>query len=284
MRSILITGATGAFGKICIKHLLTKTVWPRIIIYSRDEWKQAQMRQSLASLDNNDRLRFFIGDVRDRDRLKRAFYDVDAVIHAAALKRIEVGAFDPLEMFKTNVGGATNVIEAAQDTTVKRVVFLSSDKAYQPVSPYGISKLAAECLFITANNITGWHGPKFSVCRYGNIFKSTGSVVPIWQNILSQGEDTVPVTDPECTRFFMWQQEAVDLVMNTLNTMHGGELAIPDLPAYRLGDLAEAMGAKIRITGLPKYEKMHESMDETRCSKDARRMSVDELKKILAND
>jgi UDP-N-acetylglucosamine 4,6-dehydratase len=280
-KSILITGGTGAFGQAFVKHLLTKTLWPRIVIFSRSEYRQYVMQEDLRAYDSNDRLRFFIGDVRDKDRLRYAFSDVDAVVHAAALKRIEVGHYNPLEMIKTNVYGSVNVVEAAQDTDVKRVVFLSSDKAFQPVSPYGTSKLLAESLFIATNNTSGWHGPRFAVCRYGNVWKSTGSVVPIWQSIKDRGGSEVPVTDPECTRFFMYMKEAVALVIHTIDTMRGGEINIPLLPAYRLGDLAQAMDMKMRVTGLPGFEKQHESMDFEKCSANARRMSVPELQEAL---
>lgn len=277
--SILITGGSGAFGTAFVKRLLAiPTPFKRIIVFSRGEFRQFQMSQELP----DERLRFFIGDVRDRDRLRRAFDGVDIVVHAAALKRIEVGAYNPLEMVKTNVDGAINVIEAAQDAGVKRVVALSSDKAFQPVSPYGLSKALAECIFLAANNTTGTDGPKFSICRYGNVWRSTGSVVPIWEKMIKDGAENVPVTDPSCTRFFMRMDEAVNLVIETANNMQGGELAIPTLPAYKLGDLAKAMGAKIRITGLPAHEKLHESMEHGKSSDKARRMTVEELQRELA--
>ena len=273
--SILITGGTGSFGRAFVQKALDNGV-DRICVYSRGEHAQADMRDGMHSLDA-DRVRFFIGDVRDRDRLRRAMAGIDIVIHAAALKRIEVGFYNPVEMVKTNVGGAVNVIEAAMDAGVQKVVALSSDKAFQPVSPYGCSKALAESLFLAANNMTPAYGPCFAVCRYGNVAGSAGSVIPKWRDILKQG-DVVPVTDPDCTRFWMTMDEAVGLVMRTLKEMHGGELAIPDLPAYRLGDLAEAMGAKMEVTGLPSFEKMHESMREGQSSDVARRMSVDELR------
>lgn len=281
MKSILITGGSGAFGNAMTQYLLTETGAERIVVYSRGEYRQFLMSQELAPLNMVDRLRFMIGDVRDRDRLRRAMEGVDVVIHAAALKRIEVGNYNPIEMVKTNVGGAINVIEAAQDARVKKVVALSSDKAFRPVSPYGTSKALAESVFLAANNTTGNYGPKFSVCRYGNVWASTGSVVPIWRGMKARGLDTVPVTDPECTRFFMRMSEAVDLVMNTINSSIVGELAIPRLPAYRLGDLASAMEMNIKVTGLPAWEKLHESMNEELHSDDARRMTVEELKGIL---
>ena len=226
--------------------------------------------------DNDERLRFFIGDVRDRDRLKRAFQGVDMVIHAAALKRIEVGHYNPIEMVKTNVQGAINVIEAAQDMGVKRVVAVSSDKAWQPVSPYGQSKALAEGLFLAANGTVS-ESPPFGVCRYGNVWRSAGSVVPRWTHILCTSSSSVPVTDPDCTRFFMRIDEAVDLVLET----QPGEMKIPTLPAYRLGDLARAMNAKMNITGLPAWEKLHEGMGEGNTSDVARRMTIDELRKAL---
>ena len=238
------------------------------------------MARELGGIDVGKRLRFFIGDVRDRDRLRRAMDGIEVVIHAAALKRIEVGAYNPLEVKKTNIDGAANVIEAATDAGVRRVVALSTDKAFQPISPYGTSKAFAESLFIAANNTRGWNGPLFSVVRYGNVWGSTGSVVPTWRKILEL-HDTVPVTDPECTRFFMTMGQAVELVWKTAMTSVGGEIVIPMLPAYRLGDLAEAMGAKINVIGLPAFEKLHESMGQYDSSDRARRMTIKELQDAL---
>ncbi len=274
--NILITGGTGYFSQAFVKKALPFA--NRICIYSRDEFKQAQMRQSL----NDPKLRFFIGDVRDRDRLKRAMMGVDVVVHAAALKRIEVGNYAPDEMVKTNINGSMNTIDAAFDAKVKKVVFISSDKAWQGVSPYGQSKAIAESLFLNANNIYGEHGPKYSVCRYGNIFNSTGSIYPKWKELIEEDAIEVPVTDPSCTRFFMRIDEAVELVLNTINTMKGGELVIPDwLPAFAVGDLAAAMYVKMKITGLPKWEKLHEGMRDDLTSDTARRMSVEELREAL---
>jgi UDP-N-acetylglucosamine 4,6-dehydratase len=202
---------------------------------------------------------------------------VGLVVHAAALKRIEVGHYNPVEMVKTNVDGAINVIEAAQDAAVKRVVALSTDKAWQPVSPYGYSKAMAEALFLAANGTVAKDGPGFGVCRYGNIWNSNGSVVPRWRAMLAAGAKTVPVTDPNCTRFFMLASEAVDLVLST----QPGEMNIPTLPAYRIGDLAEAMGAEMEVVGLPAWEKRHEGMTDGNTSDVARRMTIDELKEAL---
>lgn len=282
VKSILITGATGAFGTAFCRYLLERTDSERIVLYSRGEYRQFLMRQEMAPLDQDDRLRYMIGDVRDRDRLRRAMHRVEVVVHAAALKRIEVGHYNPVEMIKTNIDGAVNVVEASQDAQVKKVVALSSDKAWQPVSPYGQSKALAESLFLAANNTTGWQGPRFAVCRYGNVWRSTGSVVPVWEGLIRQGAQEVPVTDPDCTRFFMRMAEAIELVMRTIATMKGGEINIPTLPAFRLGDLAAAMDTGMKITGLPKWEKAHEGMDFGNTSDIARRMSVDELRQELA--
>ena len=280
MRSVLITGGSGSLGRAIVRRLLTEDKPERIIVFSRGEHAQADMARECAPLDPDGRLRFFIGDVRERDRLRRAFEGVEVVIHAAALKRIEVGAYNPTEMVRTNVFGAMNVIEAAMDAHVERVVFTSSDKAHQPVSPYGQSKALAESLFLNANNMRGAKGPIFSATRYGNVANSRGSVIPTWRRIL-ETSDTVPVTDPACTRFYMEMSEAVDLVLSTAINMKGGELNIPTLPAYRLGDLAEAMGAKMRITGLPSFEKLNESMSEGNSSDKAERMTVPVLRHRL---
>lgn len=304
MKDVLITGGTGSFGRAMVRRLLETTEptgpeTPRIIVYSRDELKQANMRAEFQG-KGQGRLRFFLGDVRDLPRLRRAFDGVDVVIHAAALKRIEVGAYNPAEMVKTNVLGAMNVIEAAQDTTVTKVIALSSDKAYQPVSPYGCSKAMAEALFLAANNIRGKHGPSYACVRYGNVAGSNGSVIPTWRRIIGpwapaeyilnpsggwiiqRPQREVPVTNPECTRFWMWQSDAVDLVLQTLSTMKGGELVIPELPAYRLGDLAEAMGVGMTIIGLPEHEKLHEGMRDGLTSDKAPRLTVAELRSMLA--
>ena len=279
MSSILVTGATGSFGRAFVKRCLDESLWDRVCVFSRDEHKQAQMRDEL---NNDARLRFFIGDVRDRDRLQWAMKDVDVVVHAAALKRIETGHYNPTEMVKTNVLGAMNVVEAAQATTVEKVVALSSDKAWQPVSAYGQSKALAETIFLSANNTRGANGPIYAVTRYGNVAGSNGSVIPKWRELIERGQD-IEITDPECTRFWMRLDQAVDLVLDTIDTMQGGELAIPTLPAYRLGDLATAMGARqFMAIGLPPWEKLCEGMRDGMTSDRARRMSVEELQQELA--
>ncbi len=274
MKSILITGGSGSFGTAFTKRLLEDNLAERICIFSRGEHHQAEMAKEF---NNNDRLRFFIGDVRDRWRLCRAMEQCDVVVHAAALKRIEVGHYNPIEMVKTNVHGAINVIEAAKDAKVSKVVALSTDKAFQPISPYGQSKAIAESLFRAANGIK----PKFAVVRYGNVWKSAGSVVPKWQSDIARGAESVLVTDLACTRFYMLMREAVEVVLRTVDVMKGGDLVIPDLPAYQLGDLVQAMGVRAEVCGLPKWEKLHESMDEDRSSDNARRLTIEELRAAL---
>lgn len=270
---ILLTGGTGSFGRAFARRMVEAGA--TVCVYSRGEHAQADMREQFDS----ELLRWFIGDVRDRGRLRRAMEGCDVVIHAAALKRIEVGAYCPDEMIRTNVGGAENIIEASVAAGVKRVVMLSTDKAYQPVSPYGQSKALAESLFLSANDI--WAGgPRFSITRYGNVFRSTGSVVPRWEAMIAAGAKTVPVTDPDCTRFFMTMEQAVQLVVDTLRDMPD-KPAIPRLPAYRLGDLAEAMGVGMEVIGLPSWEKRHEGMCDGNTSDVARRMTVDELREAL---
>ena len=231
---------------------------------------------------NNPVLRWFIGDVRDRDQLEHAMEGIETVIHAAALKRIEVGAYHPREMVKTNVLGSQNVIDAAKRQGVRKVLLVSSDKAFEPVSPYGQSKALAESLFLTANNVYPG-GPKYSVVRYGNVWNSTGSIVPTWKGLIAAGAEVVPVTALDCTRFFMRLGEAVDLVLGTLRDMRGGEVNVPDLPAYRIADLVDAFGVGADVRGLRTWEKRHESMDETRRSDMAPRMTADELKEELAH-
>ena len=266
--SILITGGTGSFGNACVQKLLDRG-HTRICIYSRGEHAQAEMRERFG---DDQRLRWFIGDVRDRDRLRWAMMGVDNVIHAAALKRIEVGKYNPIEMVKTNVHGAINIIEAATDAKVKSVVGLSSDKAYQPISAYGQTKALSESLFLVANDT---HWPRFAVTRYGNVAGSRGSVIPLWRRT-----ENPRITDPECTRFWMTMDEAVNLVLGAAGT---DELVIPKLPAFRLGDLAEAMNLTPEVVGLGDHEKKHEGMEDGNTSDTARRMSVDELREALKN-
>ena len=272
--NILITGGTGYFGRAFAAWAESRC--EKVVIYSRDEVKQWSIRQ----VNPSEKLRFMIGDVRDLPRLTRAMYGIDYVVHAAALKRIEVGHYNPDEMVKTNVIGTMNVIDAAIQNNVSRVVTLSSDKAFSPVSTYGCTKALAEQLTLNANNITGQQGPTFAVTRYGNVAGSTGSVIPAWRNQHARGQK-VTITDPECTRFWMSRREAVDLVWATIMGGVRTRLAIPTLPAFRLGDLAEAMGVESTVVGLPAHEKLHESMQEGQSSEFARRMSVEEIKERL---
>lgn len=282
IKSVLVTGGTGSFGKAFVRFLLDQPQIERVVVYSRGEHAQAAQRDALVGVYGLEKVRWMVGDVRDSARLERAFAGCDSVVHAAALKRIETGHYNPDEMVKTNVIGTMNVVEAAHATGVKRVVGLSSDKAYQPISPYGQSKALAESLLLAANNMHGRRGPAFSVLRYGNVTGSQGSVIPTWKQIIKNGGNVIPVSDMECTRFHMTIGEAVMLVWNLLLKMHGGELVIPDwLPAYRVGDLVEVFGVKADIKGLPIWEKKHESMSDTLCSATARRLTVDELKGII---
>jgi len=279
MNSVLITGGTGTLGQALTERLLSTDNTRRICIFSRSEKEQSVMALKYSDV----RLRFFIGDVRDRWRLRRAADGCDVVIHAAALKRIEVGVYNPDEMVKTNVLGSANVIEAARDAGVQRCVLVSTDKAFQPISSYGHSKALGESLFLAGGNSTGPAGPRFSVVRYGNVWGSAGSVGPLWRSIIARGLRP-GVSNPECTRFFMLLSEAVDFVLGAVNGEYPpGMIAVPTwLPAYRLGDLLEAMEiVDYKITGLPWHEKLHEGMCEGLCSKDARRMTIEELRSHL---
>lgn len=272
---ILITGGTGFLGRGLVRSLLLHG-HQRICVYSRGEYAQHVM-QDITFAKDKDRLRFFVGDVRDIGRLERAMNGVHAVIHAAALKRIEVGHYNPDEMVKTNILGTMNVLEAARRAKVGRVVLVSSDKAYQPVSPYGYSKAMAESLVLAANGMS--LGGRHVVCKYGNVSNSTGSVIPRWRELIAAGKP-IQITDPSCTRFWMTIDQAVELVLACLTT--DKDLLIPELPAYTIGDLAEAMGAiNIIVTGLPAHEKLHECMAEGNCSNTVRRMTVDELREAL---
>lgn len=279
--SILITGGAGFFGRAFTRYLLTYSDLDRICIYSRGEHTQAAMRDGL-SPEDRERLRFFIGDVRDKERLTRAMRGCSYVLHAAALKRIEVGNYAPDEVVKTNVLGTLNAVEAAHDAGIERFLFISSDKAWQPVSPYGQSKALAESLVLNANNVFGGYGANYSVVRYGNVWCSAGSVVNRWRALIRQGAKSVPVTDPECTRFCMLPEQAIELVADTLFSDISHNLVVPEyLPAFRLGDLADAMGVAADILGLPSWEKKHEGMRDDLTSDKARRLSIADLLDLL---
>lgn len=283
INSILVTGATGGFGRAFVAHLLANDMAQRICIFSRGEHAQADMR---AQINDDPRCRWMIGDVRDRDRLIRAMRvdhnrGVDLVIHAAALKRVEVGRWNPEEMVKTNIDGAINVVEAARIAGVDRVVALSTDKACESVSAYGHSKAMMESIVLAANETSGAGGPKFSVTRFGNVWASPGSVVPKWADMIRRGAREVPLSSPLATRFYISMQQAIELVIGCAGHMQGGELAIPTLPAYQMSDLVEAFGVEARIVGLPKWEKLHEVMREGEPSRDAERLDVDFLRQAI---
>jgi UDP-N-acetylglucosamine 4,6-dehydratase len=276
MKNILITGGSGYLGHGLVETLLADGA-ERVCIMSRSEWRQAEMR---AAFRDDNRLRFFIGDVRDRERVARAMHGIDTVIHAAALKRVEVGEYNADEMARTNVFGTMNVLYEAEAHEVERFVLVSSDKAYQPVNAYGASKLMAERIVLGGHELRGNRLPRVAVCRYGNVAGSTGSVIPIWRKCLEHGL-RAKVTNPNATRFWMTRFQAVDLVLGTVKKMEGGELMIPDLPAFSVRDLANAMGVDWRFVGMGNSEKMHEAMDDERRSNLVRQMSVEEIKEAL---
>ena len=259
-KSILITGGTGSLGKALTKTILKK--WPnvaRLVIFSRDEQKQFQMAQEFPP-DKYPALRFFIGDVRDGERLKRAFNGVDYVIHAAAMKHVHIAEYNPDECVKTNINGAENVIKASLSCGVERVVALSTDKACAPINLYGATKLTSDKLFIAANNIVGKQNVRFSVVRYGNVMGSNGSVIPFFLGRRKTG--VLPITDPEMTRFNIPIEGGVDMVLHALEQAQGGELYVPKIPSYRITDLAQAIGPECEhpIIGIRPGEKVHEEM------------------------
>ncbi len=259
-KSILITGGTGSFGKKCIKVILDK--YPqieRIIVYSRDELKQFEMAQEFDPLKYKA-MRYFIGDIRDKDRLKRACENVDCIIHAAALKQVPAAEYNPMECIKTNVYGAQNVIDAALDSGVKNVIALSTDKAAAPLNLYGATKLCSDKLFIAANNMSGTRDIKFTVVRYGNVMGSRGSVIPFF--IRKKESGILPITDTNMTRFNISLEDSVSMVLYALENTWGGELFIPKIPSYKITDLAEAIGPNCEQTviGIRQGEKIHEEM------------------------
>lgn len=259
-KSILITGGTGSLGKSLTKHILA--TYPdvrKLIVFSRDEQKQYQMSLEFPNTVY-PQVRFFIGDVRDRERLVRAFKDVDYVIHAAAMKHVHIAEYNPEECVKTNIDGARNVIDACLQTNVERVVALSTDKACAPINLYGATKLASDKLFVAANNIKGWNPIRFSVVRYGNVMGSNGSVIPFFINKRKEG--VLPITDPNMTRFNISLQGGVDMVMHALFHAWGGEIFVPKIPSYSIMDVAEAIGPDCEkpVIGIRPGEKVHEEM------------------------
>ena len=255
-KNILITGGTGSFGKKMTEVLLRETDVAKVIVFSRDELKQSEMQQKFT----DSRMRFFIGDVRDRDRLYRAFDGVDIVLHAAALKQVPAAEYNPLEAVKTNVLGAANVIDAAIDRNVQKVVALSTDKAANPINLYGATKLCSDKLFVAANNYSGAHKTQFSVVRYGNVVGSRGSVIPFFLEMREKG--VLPLTDPKMTRFWLTLEQGVKFVLDSLERMQGGEIFVPKIPSMNIQDLANAIApdCRIEIVGIRPGEKLHEVM------------------------
>ncbi len=256
--SILITGGTGSFGKAFIDYALKHLDPRRLVIYSRDELKQYEAR---AQFGDDPRLRWFIGDVRDEQRLYRALHGIDYVVHAAALKQVDTGEYNPFEFIKTNVLGSQNVVEASIDAGVKRVVALSTDKASSPINLYGATKLTADKIFTLGNAYASNYPTRFSVVRYGNVTGSRGSIIPKWRALAAKGEP-LPITDFRCTRFLITLPQAVQMVVDTFDLMQGGELLVPHIPSHKVVDLAEAIapGARHVDIGLRPGEKLHEEM------------------------
>ena len=264
--SILITGGTGSFGKAFLQQVLETRNPERVVIFSRDELKQYDMRQIWG---DDPRVRFFIGDIRDRDRLRMAMHGVEYVVHAAALKQVDTAEYNPMEYVKTNILGSENVIQASLEAGVKKVVALSTDKASSPVNLYGATKLTADKLFISSNHYAMAGGTRFSVVRYGNVMGSRGSVIPFFRSIAAEGKP-LPITDLRMTRFWITLPQAVEFVMSSFNDMNGGELYVPRIPSMKVTDLAEAVapGTELVEVGIRPGEKLHEEMIS---SEDSRR-------------
>lgn len=261
-RAILLTGGTGSFGHAFVARALAAERPPkRLVVFSRDEMKQWEMSQRFSS-HNHPFLRYFIGDVRDRERLESAMRGIDLVIHAAAMKHVPAAEYNPFECIRTNVIGAENVAQAAINAGVKQVLALSTDKAANPINLYGASKLASDKIFVAANNLAGRDGCRFSVVRYGNVLGSRGSVIPFFRRHIAEGAQTLPITHPEMTRFWITLKQGVDFVLSCLKLMRGGEVFVPKLPSMRIVDLARAMAPELahEVVGIRPGEKLHEVM------------------------
>ncbi|MBC7952776.1 MAG: UDP-N-acetylglucosamine 4,6-dehydratase (inverting) [Rhodospirillaceae bacterium] len=260
-KSILVTGGTGSFGHQFVRTVLERYDVRRLIIFSRDELKQYEMAREFPE-DKYPAIRYFIGDVRDRERLMMAFRGVDIVIHAAALKHVTVAEYNPTECLRTNVWGAENVVWAALNNNVESVIALSTDKAVNPINLYGASKLAAEKVFVAANNLRGSSRTRFAVIRYGNVVGSRGSVVPLYQSMIKQGADHLPITDPRMTRFWITLQQGVDFVLSSYDLAQGGEIFVPKIPSMRMTELATCMAPTLphKVIGIRPGEKLHEAM------------------------
>jgi UDP-N-acetylglucosamine 4,6-dehydratase len=257
-KSILVTGGTGSFGKCFIRTVLQKYQPRRLVVFSRDELKQFEMQQEF----NAPCMRYFLGDVRDAERIRQATRGVDFVVHAAALKQVPAAEYNPMECIKTNVHGAENVIKAAIDNEVERVIALSTDKAANPINLYGASKLASDKLFVAANNIAGGHRTRFAVVRYGNVLGSRGSVVPFFRRLQQNGAAELPITDARMTRFWITLEQGVEFVLQSFARMQGGETFVPKIPSSNIIDLAHAIAPKMphKIVGIRPGEKLHEVM------------------------
>jgi UDP-N-acetylglucosamine 4,6-dehydratase len=257
-KSILITGGTGSFGKRYVRTILERYSPRKLIVFSRDELKQYEMEQEFHA----DCMRYFIGDVRDRDRLVQAMNGVDMVIHAAALKQVPAAEYNPMECIKTNIHGAENVIHAALATEVDKVIALSTDKAANPINLYGATKLVSDKLFVAANNVAGGHRTRFSAVRYGNVVGSRGSVVPLFRKQIESGSDHLPITDASMTRFWITLEQGVNFVLKNFERMHGGEIFVPKIPSVRVVDLARALAPHLphKVIGIRPGEKLHEVM------------------------
>ncbi|WP_122467341.1 UDP-N-acetylglucosamine 4,6-dehydratase (inverting) [Brevundimonas lutea] len=257
-KSILITGGSGSFGRMYIRRILARFKPRRLIVYSRDELKQFEMQQVFT----DPCMRWFLGDVRDAERMTQAMRGVDFVIHAAAMKQVPAAEYNPTECIRTNVNGAENVIAAALANDVDRVIALSTDKAANPINLYGATKLCSDKLFVAANNIAGDKRTRFSVVRYGNVVGSRGSVVPFFEALIAQGAGSLPITDPRMTRFWISLEQGVEFVLKNFDRMQGGEIFVPKIPSVRISDLAEAMapGMPTHVVGIRPGEKLHEIM------------------------
>ncbi len=260
-KSVLVTGGTGSFGKHFVKTVIEQYKPRRLVIFSRDELKQFEMQQ-MFPMERHPFMRYFIGDVRDRDRLELAMRDIDYVIHAAALKQVPTAEYNPFECIRTNVFGAENVVSAALRRNVKKVIALSSDKAANPVNLYGASKLASDKIFVAANNLAGADGTRFGVVRYGNVMGSRGSVVPFFRKLVEEGADSLPITDARMTRFWITLTQGVNLVLSSMEMMRGGEIFVPKIPSTTVTDLAQIVAPKLgqKIVGIRPGEKLHEIM------------------------
>jgi UDP-N-acetylglucosamine 4,6-dehydratase len=260
-KSVLVTGGTGSFGKHFVKTVIENYKPRRLVIYSRDELKQYEMQQ-LFPMDQHPFMRYFIGDVRDRDRLDMALNNIDYVIHAAALKQVPTAEYNPFECIRTNVFGAENLVYAALRRNVRKVIALSTDKAANPVNLYGASKLASDKIFVAANNLAGADGTRFSVVRYGNVFGSRGSVVPFFRKLAAEGADEIPITDPRMTRFWITLTQGVNFVLSSMELSRGGEIFVPKIPSTTVTDLASSICPSLgqKIVGVRPGEKLHETM------------------------